>query len=84
MFLVLPGMAFLELAGITGLYTFILKLLLLPVALLMQGCIVATVVEVAAETVEAGVEVTGAVVGGVVDVVTPDDDEDEDEQNDRD
>lgn len=50
-------------------------------SLLLQGCIVGTLVEAAAETVEAGVEVTGAAVGGVIDAVTPDDDEDEDDND---
>jgi hypothetical protein len=45
----------------------------------LQGCLAGAVVEIAAETIEAGVEVTGAAVGGVVDIVTPDDDEEEDE-----
>lgn len=49
--------------------------------LALQGCIAATVVEIAAETIEAGVEITGAVVGGVVDVITPDDDEDSSEDD---
>lgn len=46
-------------------------------ALGLQGCIAGTVVEIAAETIEAGVEITGAAVGGIVDVVTPDADDDE-------
>lgn len=45
----------------------------------LGGCLVGTVVEVAAETVEAGVEITGAAVGAVVDVVDGDDDDDEDD-----
>lgn len=56
-------------------------LIFLPVACLLQGCIAGTVIEIAAETIEAGVEVTGAAVGGVVDIVTPDDD-DKDEKDD--
>lgn len=36
----------------------------------LSGCIVATAVDVAAETVETGVKVTGAVVGAGVDAVT--------------
>jgi hypothetical protein len=44
--------------------------------LALQGCIAVTVVEIAAETIEAGVEITGAVVGSVVDVITPEDEED--------
>jgi len=52
-------------------------------ALALQGCIAATVVEIAAETIEAGVEITGAAVGGIVDVVTTDaDDDNEDEDSD--
>jgi hypothetical protein len=46
-------------------------------ALALQGCIAGTVVEIAAETIEAGVEITGAAVGGIVDVVTPDDEDEE-------
>lgn len=46
----------------------------------LQGCLAGAVVEIAAETIEAGVEVTGAAVGGVVDIVTPDNDEEEDDQ----
>ncbi len=38
----------------------------------LQGCVATTIVGVAAETVEAGVELTGAAVGGAVDIVTPD------------
>ncbi len=36
----------------------------------LSGCVAATAIEIAAETVEAGVEVTGAVVGTTVDKVT--------------
>jgi len=46
----------------------------------LQGCLAGAVVEIAAETIEAGVEVTGAAVGGVVDIVTPDDDEEDEDQ----
>ena len=42
-------------------------------ATLLQGCIASTIIGLAAETIEAGVEVTSAVVGGVVDAVTPND-----------
>ncbi len=45
--------------------------------LLLPGCVVSTVIGVAAETVEAGIEITGAVVGAAVDIVTDDDEEDE-------
>lgn len=41
----------------------------------LSGCIAATAIEVAAETVEAGVEITGAVVGAGVDAVTTSKDE---------
>ena len=45
--------------------------------LILQGC-AGTIIDAVAETVEAGVELTGAVVGTAVDVVIPDgDDEDE-------
>jgi len=43
----------------------------------LQGCVAGTVIDVVAETVEAGVELTGAAVGAVVDVVTPDGDDEE-------
>ena len=47
--------------------------------LLLQACVAGTVIDVVAETVEAGVELTGAVVGTAVDIVIPDgDDEDDD------
>ena len=46
----------------------------------LQGCLAGAVVEIAAETIEAGVEITGAAVGGVVDIVTLNDDEEEDDQ----
>ncbi len=42
-------------------------------AILLQGCIASSITGLAAETIEAGVEVTSAVVGGVVDAVTPND-----------
>lgn len=44
---------------------------------LLGGCLARTVVGVAAETVEAGVEITGAVAGAAVDVVIPDGDDDD-------
>ena len=43
----------------------------------LQGCAAGAVVDVVAETVEAGVELTGAVVKTAVDVVVPDGDDDE-------
>lgn len=52
---------------------------LLLTALSLQGCLVGAVIDVAAETVEAGVGITGAVAGGVVDVVTPNGDDDDDD-----
>lgn len=51
---------------------------ILVATVVMQGCI-GTIIGAAAEVVEAGVEITGAAVEGVVDVVTPDDDDDDDE-----
>ncbi len=52
---------------------------LLFATFLLQGCVAGTVIDVIAETVEAGVELTGAVVGTAVDIVVPDgDDEDDD------
>jgi len=47
--------------------------------LTLQGCVAGTVIDVISETVEAGVEITGAAVGTVVSIVTPDDDDDEDD-----
>lgn len=56
----------------------ILKLLFfLCTILFLQGCIVSTAVGVVAETIEAGVEVTGAVVGTAVDIVVPDGEDDD-------
>lgn len=43
---------------------------------LLQGCVVATAIDIASETVQAGVGVTGAVIGAGVDIVTDDDDDD--------
>lgn len=45
----------------------------------LQGCLVGAVIGVAADTVEAGVGITGAVAGGVVDVVTPNRKDDDDD-----
>lgn len=53
-------------------------------ALGLQGCLVTTAIEVAAETVEAGVEITGAAAGAVVDVVVPDGDDDDKKKKDKD
>jgi hypothetical protein len=58
------------------------SLLLLSPAVCLQGCVIGTVVDVAAETIEAGVEVTGAVVGTAVDVVVPDDNDEEAKEDD--
>ena len=44
--------------------------------LILQGC-AGTIIDAVAETVEAGVELTGAVVGTAVDVVIPDGDEED-------
>lgn len=56
----------------------ILKLLFLPCyILILQGCIISTAVGVVAETVEAGVEITGAAVGTAVDIVVPDGEDDD-------
>jgi hypothetical protein len=44
---------------------------------LLSGCLAGAAVNVVGETVEAGVEVTGAVVGTTVDVIVPDGDDDE-------
>ena len=42
---------------------------------MLSGCIATTAVGLAAETVEAGVEITGAVIGTSVDLVTTSDEE---------
>ena len=44
--------------------------------LFLQAC-AGTIIDAVAETVEAGVELTGAVVGTAVDVVIPDGDDDD-------
>ncbi|MAK62841.1 MAG: hypothetical protein CMK09_17875 [Ponticaulis sp.] len=41
----------------------------------LTGCLAATAIDIAAETVEAGVEITGAVVGTSVDLVTTSEEE---------
>lgn len=56
------------------------RLLLFPALMacaFLSGCLAATAVGVAANTVEAGVKVTGAVVGATVDAVTTSDEEKE-------
>ena len=53
------------------------NIILLIAILTLQGCVAGTVIDVISETVEAGVEITGAAVGAVVDIVTPDDDEED-------
>ncbi|MFT5211463.1 MAG: hypothetical protein ACI9CE_003202 [Flavobacterium sp.] len=51
----------------------------LVLILFLQSCLVSGAIGVVAETVEAGVEITGAVIGTAVDIVIPDgDDEDKD------
>lgn len=45
----------------------------------LQGCLVGTAIDVVGETVEAGIGITGAAAGAVVDVVTPDGKEEEDD-----
>tara|TARA_X000000950_G_scaffold243510_2_gene298915 strand:+ start:261804 stop:262031 length:228 start_codon:yes stop_codon:yes gene_type:complete len=45
----------------------------------LSGCIATTAVGLAAETVEAGVEITGAVIGTGVDLVTTSEDERDDD-----
>lgn len=49
--------------------------LLLSAPLLLSGCLVKSAVGVVGETLEAGVEITGAAAGAVVDVATPDGDD---------
>lgn len=41
----------------------------------LTGCLAATAIDIAAETVEAGVEITGAVIGTSVDLVTTSEEE---------
>ncbi|MBL4679421.1 MAG: hypothetical protein JKY88_01710 [Pseudomonadales bacterium] len=54
------------------------KVFLLSMMLvLLQGCLAGAVVNVLAETVEAGVEITGAVIGTAVDIVVPNGKDDE-------
>ena len=45
----------------------------------LGGCLLGAAVEVVGETVEAGVEITGAAAGAVVDVVTPGSKKDKDD-----
>lgn len=47
---------------------------------LLSGCLLGAAIEVAAETVEAGVEITGAVAGAAVDIVVPGDGKDDDDK----
>ncbi|MFT7686700.1 MAG: hypothetical protein ACI9FB_002046 [Candidatus Azotimanducaceae bacterium] len=55
----------------------IISLLLI---LSLQSCLVSSAIGIVAETVEAGVEITGAVIGTAVDIVIPDgEDEDKEE-----
>jgi hypothetical protein len=51
--------------------TYLPALLGLTAPLALGGCLLGAAVEVVGETVEAGVEITGAAAGAVVDVVTP-------------
>jgi hypothetical protein len=64
-----------------------LRLAAVPLAvastLALSGCLVGTAIDIAAETVEAGVEITGAVAGAAVDVVVPGDGKDDDEEKDK-
>jgi len=46
----------------------------------LQSCIVSSAIGVVAETVEAGVEITGAVIGTTVDIIIPDGDDKEKEE----
>ncbi len=57
------------------------NIILLIAMLTLQGCVAGTVIDVISETVEAGVEITGAAVGAVIDVVTPDDDDEDNEDD---
>lgn len=54
-------------------------IILLGVLISLQGCVAGAIVDVVAETVEAGVEITGAVVGTAVDVIIPGGDGDDEE-----
>ena len=57
------------------------NIILLIAMLTLQGCVAGTVIDVISETIEAGVEITGAAVGAVVDVVTPDGDDEDNEDD---
>jgi len=50
---------------------FLRILLISSMLALLQGCLAGAVINVVAETVEAGVEITGAVIGTAVDIVVP-------------
>lgn len=52
---------------------------LIAATLVLQACVAGTIIDVVSETVEAGVELTGAAVGTVVDVIVPDGDDEEGE-----
>ena len=62
--------------GMNRLYQIII---LLGMLISLQGCVAGAIVDVVAETVEAGVEITGAVVGTAVDVIIPGGDDDDEE-----
>ena len=47
----------------------------------LQACLVSGAIGVVAETVEAGAEITGAVIGTAVDIVIPGGDDDEKDRN---
>jgi hypothetical protein len=51
--------------------------ILVGMVITLQGCVAGAIVDVVAETVEAGVEITGAVVGTAVDVIVPGGDDEE-------
>ena len=56
-----------------------LMLFVFVAPLTLGGCLLGAAVEVVGETVEAGVEITGAAAGAVVDIVTDDDDDEDDD-----
>jgi len=59
------------------------SLAILGLPALLSGCLAGAAVDVIGETVEAGVGVTGAVVGTTADVVVPDGDDEDDKDGDK-
>jgi hypothetical protein len=63
--------------------TLISLALILAAPLILGGCLARAAVGIVAETVEAGVEITGAAAGAVVDVATPGGGKDDDDKDDK-